>query len=67
LVGNSDHELISTTPGGHKVIARVRYYGDMEVAQIALVSGIPFIIGFIAGFAVRATISRAKRKKHQGF
>jgi uncharacterized membrane protein (Fun14 family) len=39
----------------------------MEIAQFAIFSGISFIIGFILGFAVRAAISRAKRKKARGF
>lgn len=39
----------------------------MEIAQIAIISGVPFILGFLAGYAVRAAISRAKRRKAQGF
>jgi uncharacterized membrane protein (Fun14 family) len=38
----------------------------MEIAEIAIVSGVPFVLGFLAGFAVRAAISRAKRKRAQG-
>ena len=39
----------------------------MEVAEIVLVSGVPFVLGFVAGYAVRAAISRVKRKRAQGF
>lgn len=39
----------------------------MEAAQIAIISIVPFILGFIAGYAVRAAISRRKRRKARGF
>jgi uncharacterized membrane protein (Fun14 family) len=37
----------------------------MELLELAIVTGTPFILGFLAGYAVRAAISRARRKKSQ--